>query len=569
MTTLLQVTPRLLAMRSSLSTRLLIRPNTSTQPWSFKQYPVLNSLRTNHNTALLRSSQATIVAYTPNAFVKNKMLAYLRGRFRTGTASYEARQTHPWAVVILATPQFAAWLEEPTFISDVLVSLTKAQTEGFPPLELDVVCACVDKVAYTVNFLRSASAANSRDRSGISILQGRSDVLLPGLWDDQVNPQTHTTELLSTITVASSQDDSIKIDMPLANTLFTNGRKSTLLISRWQHKDPESIRRSFVQIKSAEKLNQVVNALDDMAIDRPHMLVRVTPLTPARPITSGLGNIVRQIDFGNNDIGPASRELEAVVNKRMKTLPKERKNLEVWALIVPEAIVSQASPEMRKHLSSVDVGKLLDLDGGAVVYWVNRGAKFCRVVSGGGGWGDKEGLLSLDPQTTYSPIENSELEFPNQTIEEQKTSALGNIAEPGSLIQFFTRRKASEHERTSILQSSVQHQHTFEKSVVFGAVTDTVDTTEEKVPEKKVPEIDTKVIFYAGMFGFQSSSGMFLRQRPQPDGSEFTTKIGMPGSYVYSCDKLASINYNLRVIHRGTGYSGVRHIPILRATDQE
>ncbi|CAG8976631.1 hypothetical protein HYALB_00002147 [Hymenoscyphus albidus] len=561
MTTLLQMTPRLLAMRSSLSTRLLIRPNTSTQLWTFKQYPVLNSLRTNHhsteNTSLC-SSQGTMVASTPNTIVKNKMLRCLKRRFRPGNEKWKARQTHPWAVVILATPQFAAWLEEPTFISDVLVNLTKPQTEGFPPLELDVVCACVDKVAFTVDFLRSASAEQSRDRSGISILQGRSDLLLPGLWDDEVNSQTHTTELLSTITVASSQDDSIKnsikIDIPLANTLFTNGRKSTLLISRWQHKQPESNERSFVQIMSAEKLNQVVNALGDMAIDRPHMLISVTPLTPARPITSGLGNIVRQIDFGNNNIGPASRELEAVVNKRIETLLEKRKKFNVWALIVPEAIVSQASPEMQKHLSPVDEGsELLDLDGGTVAYWVNKGAKFCRVVSGGGGWGDKQGLLSLDPQTTHSPIENSALEFPNQTIEEQKTSALGNIAEPGSLIQFFIRRKSFE--RMSRLRRSVQDP--FAKSVVFGTVMDTVDTTEEKVFEN-----DEKMVFCAGLFGFQSSSGMFLRQRPQPDGLEFTTKIDMPASFVYSYDKGASIGYNMR---GGTGFSnrGNRHIPIL------
>lgn len=299
-------------------------------------------------------------------------------------------QTNPWAVVILATPEFAEWIEEPAFISDILSALTRAQAEGLPPLELDVVCACIDQVSFPFDYLPYVFCERANPHPGISILQGRSDLLLPGLWDDQVASSTHN-EMLSTITVASSRD-STKVDMPLANTLFTNGRKSTLLVSRWQIQSPESKKRSersFIQVKSKEKVNQVINALNDMTSDKPRTFIAATPITPARRITSGLGNIVRQLDFGDN-IGPASRELEQVVNKYVEhqTVAK-KKTIEVWALIVPEAIAPDPTGPLEetkfKKMMLGTRGRVPDsysssyLGIDSVGYWLKRGARFCRV----------------------------------------------------------------------------------------------------------------------------------------------------------------------------------------------
>ncbi len=44
------------------------------------------------------------------------------------------------------------------------------------------------------------------------------------------------------------------------------------------------------------------------------------PLTPARAIVNGLGNIVRKLKFDNGLIGPASQELEASVDTALKSM---------------------------------------------------------------------------------------------------------------------------------------------------------------------------------------------------------------------------------------------------------
>jgi hypothetical protein len=44
------------------------------------------------------------------------------------------------------------------------------------------------------------------------------------------------------------------------------------------------------------------------------------PLTPARAIVNGLGNIVRKLKFDDGLIGPASQELEASVDTALKNM---------------------------------------------------------------------------------------------------------------------------------------------------------------------------------------------------------------------------------------------------------
>ncbi len=58
------------------------------------------------------------------------------------------------------------------------------------------------------------------------------------------------------------------------------------------------------------------------------------------------------------------------------------------------------------------------------------------VVSGGGGWGDKQGLLSLDPQTKYSSPDEDDVESFIRSFKGD-TSGAGTVVAPGSYIQFF------------------------------------------------------------------------------------------------------------------------------------
>lgn len=105
----------------------------------------------------------------------------------------------------------------------------------------------------------------------------------------------------------------------------------------------------------------------------------LTPLTKPRKIAEGMGNILRAIEGPEDGAGEgASLELESAVDKYLQSLPEDAdtpERVDVFARLTTQ----EPSP---------DVTELL----------LYPGARMHRVLSGGGGWGSKAGLLSLDPQ---------------------------------------------------------------------------------------------------------------------------------------------------------------------------
>jgi hypothetical protein len=77
-----------------------------------------------------------------------------------------------------------------------------------------------------------------------------------------------------------------------------------------------------------------------------------------------------------------------------------------------------------------------------------HGARLHRVLGGGGGWGEKQGLLSLDPHTRYSDDTSSASPFnhvldnddgrSSSSLFEQARRRLGEVARPGDYVQFLT-----------------------------------------------------------------------------------------------------------------------------------
>lgn len=183
-------------------------------------------------------------------------------------------------------------------------------------------------------------------------------------------------------------------------------------------------------------------------------------------------------------------------------------------------------------------------------------------MSGGGGWGVKQGLLSLDPQVNYDNIEEARFDMSSGASEqEQQDAALGDLARPGDWIQFFTVNPSKVKEQSdegpkpldlhywqdSITKERITTPETADaiswmESTVFGAVPSTID----KMPDND-GGIDSKkgVVFQQGHFGAVSESGLFLRseQRMRKEYWEhiaitsefrsFDTKIDVPHSYVY------------------------------------
>jgi hypothetical protein len=314
-------------------------------------------------------------------------MKHIKLRLRASAAKLATVKNQRLAVVILATPTFAQWLEDDSFIVGVIKNLTRTTQPRVA--DFDVVCACVDGISPSIEHLQSVDVSRAPSE-GLSFIHGLSANLLPGLWEGD-SASVENTDLASTLTFSGQDSFNANITVPLANTLFTNGTRSTLLVSTWEFRssgtnESESL---LVKRKTSRKSNQLINVFDNMETKYPITLIPATPLTPVRKIASGLGNIVRQLEFGPSDIGPASRELEASVNNHAKSLSGDSNTnkLGVWALIVPEEVERNTKPDENYSMLSISetarTGRMNGYPNVAVLdyvgYWIRRGAVFCKV----------------------------------------------------------------------------------------------------------------------------------------------------------------------------------------------
>lgn len=197
-------------------------------------------------------------------------------------------------------------------------------------------------------------------RPGLSILYSSSESLLPSLWQEEpvAGPRT-SPDRAATVTFtggpATSPASPLGITLPLANTIFQNGRRSTLLASRWQ-----SSLGHWAPDRMAERQHQEIACLQGRHL-RPH--VPLVPLTPPRKIVAGLGNIVRQIDI-DGDAAPASKELEELIpamydRRWQKDDVQAPAPVGVWAWVIPARVVESGQlAGLRAYQQHLDEGEL-------------------------------------------------------------------------------------------------------------------------------------------------------------------------------------------------------------------
>ena len=143
-------------------------------------------------------------------------------------------------------------------------------------------------------------------------------------------------------------------------------------------------------------------------------------LTPARKISEGLGNILRALDSPVGVEPGASRELEVAVDEYIASLPVDTP--------VPERV------DVFARLTAQEPGTPLPNE--LLLY---PGARIHRVLSGGGGWGNRAGLLSLDPQGERD-VANFSNEFEKRF--EGSDEAHGGVVKVGEWVQFFVAEAA-------------------------------------------------------------------------------------------------------------------------------
>ncbi len=177
-----------------------------------------------------------------------------------------------------------------------------------------------------------------------------------------------------------------QIHVPVANTLFVNGRASTLFESLW--------RRSARPTSEGYGLCLPPRSLKGCNID-----VSVYPreffqakysmdaVTPPRLIKAAMGNVIREIELEGKGV-PASSELEPAASHLAKSRGDGK--ILVFALVWPIRHAIR-----RSHGRTNEPSLRMQIEHGARLY---------RVTGGGGGWGSKRGLLSLEPSTSFEDL---------------------------------------------------------------------------------------------------------------------------------------------------------------------
>ncbi|KAI1744076.1 hypothetical protein F4680DRAFT_406111 [Xylaria scruposa] len=448
------------------------------------------------------------------------------------TSARSHHETHGGnGVAILASKDFTHWLEDDNFMSTFLETLYKStSTVQTNRPSLHVLSGISDSL--------SSRRPSNEASSGFSVLYGPADSILPGLWGKEGFDGTSqdSSACVSFLTNPLLRNTgTLEITVPLANTVFQNGRRSTLYASRWDTSSEGSMALRMKRPKTIQRI-----AEKDGPVDHTLSMIPLLPLTPPRKIVAGLGNIVRQVEV-DGSVTPASTELEAIIPKifeeRAQLNPTSTpRPIGVWCWVIPPHCMragkfdnlrlfraGSSQTEADVALSSMEIFSEL----------LSSGCRLHRILSGGGGWGLKQGLLSLDPETNFSlPGQDDDIEAFIKSFEERNsTEPTSGLATPGSSLLFCV-----EPQLTDIETLSSQYL-TPAKTLSFGVAPSHDDTPSPDSHPNSVKVVE-------GHFGISSTAGLFLRTTPEFAGmvsnnrnrgarqSSFTTKIDVPGAYL-------------------------------------
>lgn len=206
-------------------------------------------------------------------------------------------------------------------------------------------------------------------QEGLSIQVGCLDGLLPGLWDDTslsdaAQSMSHSVadpDQPSSLSILlprkeTGEDARVSVTLPLANTLFSNGRRSTLLASEWRLA-AEFSNTPVEIVRSAEKHNQVVDLQRSFMFDQIQMQAPLVPITHPRKILEGLGNIIAKVQV-NGEPYPASMELQTNIPRLIEARRALAHSspvsgaIGVWAMIYPRHMFLPRE-DMTRFLRSV------------------------------------------------------------------------------------------------------------------------------------------------------------------------------------------------------------------------
>ena len=141
-------------------------------------------------------------------------------------------------------------------------------------------------------------------------------------------------------------------------------------------------------------------------------------------------------------------------------------------------------------------------------------------MSGGGGWGAKQGLLSLDPETTYAAPEQDDIDSFIRAFEErnsrgngQTSSASGGIVAPGSYMLFCAEPQHMDESPS-------------DSKFALAVAPKSEELELPPKPDSSAEKDGEKVEVRLGQFGAASSTGLYVSE----PWLGYATKIDAPHS---------------------------------------
>ncbi|TKA70848.1 hypothetical protein B0A49_07042 [Cryomyces minteri] len=318
--------------------------------------------------------------------------------------------------------------------------------------------------------------------------------------------------------------------------------------------------------------------------------IPLVALTAPRRIEAGMGNIIRQLSFpfartqkdrqqgasSDNGLGvmPASQELEKAVDGYFQAKAVAPHAMTVWALVVPQELMENPVSEARHYAAEFGIQSSLvssssmlgekdvndhvtsqDRRRDAVpkneqreeakvnlkdiwtsepsarssrTLWtlLRSGARLHRVLSGGGGWGKKAGLLSLDPDSSYDSLQSGPSPSDpfgfGSLLEEDEKDALGEVARVGDWVQFLispqdrngspleSQVPGGDNSSTPVDTGATENQETRDilQSADFGTIPSTIDALPTAFASPGNGSQESRFTVYDSHFGLLSEGGM-------------------------------------------------------------
>tara|TARA_R110002003_G_scaffold235_2_gene16952 strand:- start:5289 stop:6785 length:1497 start_codon:yes stop_codon:yes gene_type:complete len=474
--------------------------------------------------------------------------------------------------VFLVTPSFASWIaEDDIFLAKAIRrAYSKALTGAAQPLSIHALCAVVDKLPAGRSLKPGQTLEDvERRRSveppvddagceGVAYATLPTDASIPS-----ASPRSSEKGAIDFVFTGRTSEDRAYRDtwrLPLANTVFQTGSPTTMLLSKW---NLDRFQGGLVLEETTDISHHGIGVTTSFASSGKAvsaLSIPLLPLTLPRRVEGCMGNIIRRVIGVDKKSVSASSELEKVVPQFYKAREQPAQPTTAWALVIPESMTKRINARTLNLLSKRLSNKEKGMNMGDVLWerlWrsdppgFNRlvadalahGARLHRVLSGGGGWGKKAGLLSLDPVPVSEEVP---IRMEDATSESDGPGAfedaLTPVVQEGDAIQFFISPASNnvgevkEHDELEKLKS-------LSKERAWGWELGTIPSTMDSIPGGSWQHTGTEskyIAVFNESFGALAEGGMTLTRRLDAglDGPAtlITTTVDVPYTRLWTVE---------------------------------